>query len=215
MRVRKIVTRSGKRFRGKFPSRKMKTMIHWESLLELDAIHMFEFHPQIVRYFEQPSEEFYYDHEGKHRLYFPDFLLVFRSGKKLIVEVKPKELLETPELQDKYRAIAKRFAEQDRPFRVLTEVEIRREPLRTNLRTLRAHSKQVAHCYVDQQVQDELFAQSTWRFDELSRLLGGNQHVYQQIFTDRLRMNLDVPITDCSVVLTQPLVGGQFDPFCI
>ncbi|ARV19526.1 hypothetical protein AEP_02600 [Curvibacter sp. AEP1-3] len=215
MRVRKIVTRSGKRFRGKFPSRKMKTMIHWESLLELDAIHLFEFHPSIVSYYEQPSEEFYYDHEGRHRTYFPDFLLVFRSGKRLLVEVKPKALLDNPTLQNKYRAIAKRFADQDRPFRVLTEDEIRKEPLRTNLRTLRNHSKKVAHCVVDQQVQEAISAQATWRFDELSHLLGGNQHVYQHIYLDGLRMNLDAPITDCSVVHTQTQMGGQFDPFCI
>lgn len=215
MRARKIVTRSGKRFRGKFPSRKMKTMIHWESLLELDAIHVFEFHPQIAAYYEQPSEEAYYDQDGKQRSYFPDFLLVFKTGGKLLVEVKPKKLFETPKLQNKYRAIAKRFSEQDRPFRVLTETEIRKEPLRSNLRTLRTHSKQVAHVRLDQRLLDEMGKQPKWRFEELSRLLGGNQHVYQQINLNILRMDLDAPITGESVVHTQISDGGRHAAFCI
>lgn len=77
MRVRKVVTRSGKRFRVKFPSRKMNQMVQRESLLERDAILHFECHPLVVTYQAKSSIEIYYDREAICHKYFPDFRLDF------------------------------------------------------------------------------------------------------------------------------------------
>ena len=67
MPVRTVVTRSGKRFRGYFPSRKLRRMVGWESILERDAIAVLEYLPTVLHYEEQPSEETYYLEDGTTR----------------------------------------------------------------------------------------------------------------------------------------------------
>ena len=47
-------------FRGKFPSMKVNRMIHWESLLERDAIMLFEFSPGVASYREQPFSTYFF-----------------------------------------------------------------------------------------------------------------------------------------------------------
>lgn len=59
MTLRDVVNRSGRGFRGYFPSRKMKEMIGWESILERNAIYLFEFSPGVVCYYAQPELVYY------------------------------------------------------------------------------------------------------------------------------------------------------------
>ena len=73
-RARTVVRPSGGIVRGKFPSRKNGRMVHYEGLLELDAIYLFETSLRIVRYREQPHTYLYPDGE-KLRRYTPDFEL--------------------------------------------------------------------------------------------------------------------------------------------
>lgn len=54
-RSRKIVRHTGITIRGKFPSRKNGRMVHHESLLELDAIYLFETFHRVREYREQPA----------------------------------------------------------------------------------------------------------------------------------------------------------------
>jgi hypothetical protein len=56
MRARKVVTRSGKRIRGKFPSTKLGRMVHWESLYERDAILYLFSPPATMRRRTQPEQ---------------------------------------------------------------------------------------------------------------------------------------------------------------
>ena len=119
MRVRKVVTRSGKRIRGKFPSAKMNRMVHWESLFERDAILHLEYHPLVVSYQEQPSIETYYDAAGEAHLYYPDFCARFVNGNELYIEVKPKRYLATREVRLKLEAVAWRFLGHDSKFTLL------------------------------------------------------------------------------------------------
>lgn len=66
MLSRKVVTLSGRRFRGYFPSYKMGRTVAWESLLELAAIHLLEFSRGVLSYREQPVLIQYPD--GEHML---------------------------------------------------------------------------------------------------------------------------------------------------
>lgn len=163
MRVRKVVTRSGKRFRGKSPSLKLNRMVHWESTLERDAILHFEYHPLVLSYQEQPSIEIYYDKEGEQHRYFPDFRLTFRDGEDMYVEVKPLRFLITKVVQDKLQAVAKRFEEQGRRFRVMTEDDIRRQPLLANLQKLRSSSKRATQKMPDAQLDKTLLGGPNWK----------------------------------------------------
>lgn len=141
MVTRKVVTRSGRGIRGYFPSRKMRCMVPWESLLERDAILLFEFSPGVQSYRAQP-ELILYTHGDETRRYFPDFEISTASGINVQIEVKTSTQLTKPKLAEKYRAIAGHYQFAGRQFRILTELEIRREPLHANLKMLMRHYRQ-------------------------------------------------------------------------
>ena len=135
MKARKVVTRSGRGFRGYFPSKKLNRMVHWESILERDAIHLFEQSPGVVSFQEQPAL-IHYEVDGETKRYFPDFELVLRSGELVHVEVKPKRKLASPELSKKLRAIAIFYEQKGISFKLLIDDEIRREPRLKNIKML-------------------------------------------------------------------------------
>lgn len=135
MLARKVITRRGRRFRGYFPSTKLGRMVAWESLLERDAILLLEFSPGVSSYQEQPTLMQYAD-GTRIRDYYPDFELELTSGKRIHVEVKTAYQLSKPEIAAKYTAISEHYARLRHGYRIVTEAEICREPLQTNLRTL-------------------------------------------------------------------------------
>ena len=215
MRARKVVTRSGKRFRGKFPSLKLNRMVHWESMLERDAIFHFEYHPLVLSYQEQPSIEIYYDKEGEQHRYFPDFRLTFRDGADLYVEVKPLRFLTTKVVHDKLQAVAKRFEEQGRRFRVMTEDDIRRQPLLTNLQRLHASSKRAAQEMPTAQLARTLSGGPLWKLANLSAQLLGVHQVLRLVQSNHLQIDLEKPLTDDSDVWTSSPQGGSYGSFRI
>jgi len=93
MPVRNVVNRSGRGFRGHFPSRKMKKMIGWESILERYAIYLFEFSPGVLSYCAQP-ELVYYPDGTDLRKYYPDFKITTTGGISVRIEVNSRDPLE-------------------------------------------------------------------------------------------------------------------------
>lgn len=138
MPVRKVITPSGPGFRGCYPSWLLGRMVAGESWLELDAIPLFEFSAAVATYEEQPLLVDYPD-ELKIRNYYPDFLITHTDETQCWIEVKPSKKLLEPKNAAKYRAIAAHFLRQGQTYRILTEEDIYREPLRSNLRLLQRH----------------------------------------------------------------------------
>lgn len=124
MLSRKVVTRSGRGFRGYYPSKKLNRLVEFESLLERDAIKIFEHSDLVVSYQEQPKKVYYYD-EIEEKKYFPDFQLVMINEDVIYVEVKPFYLLQSK--IDKYKAIQAHYRKQKELFVILTDKEIRNE----------------------------------------------------------------------------------------
>ena len=202
MRARRVITRSGRGIRGKFPSRKLQKQVHWESPLERDAVLQFEMHPLIATYQEQPSEEAYYDECGSARVCYPDFLLRLIDGSQVWVEVKRKVDLSRTKIKRKLELIALRFAEQGRAYRILSEDNIHREPLHTNLEELWKATKAVR---IDTSVHSVVNGLSNHRLyttAELSVLLGDEQMVLAFIAQGRLRTNLELQLSPTSKVWT-------------
>lgn len=135
MRVRKVVTRRGRHIRGYFPSKKLNRLVAWESLLEKDALLLMELSPGVLTYQEQPEEISYWDGETLCS-YIPDLRVNLHDETSLLVEVKPTDELKRPVVKAKYTRIAQHLQEQDEHFLILTEQEIRQEPLFSNLRQL-------------------------------------------------------------------------------
>ena len=126
MLSRKVVTRSGRGFRGYFPSKKLNRLVQFESLLERDAIQLFENAKDIIRFKEQPTIIYYYL-DGEPKKYYPDFELELSCEQIVHVEVKPSIKLANLEISRKYRAINKHYLTRDESFVVLTEKELRVE----------------------------------------------------------------------------------------
>ena len=200
MRARKVITRSGRGIRGKFPSKKMNKVVHWESLLERDAIMLFEMHPLVVSYQEQPSEEIYYDTSGQARSCYPDFLLRLTHGGQILVEIKRNIDLKRTSVTEKLQLIALRFAEQERPYRILSETQIRREPLRSNLQDL-WEARRIA-CIGPETAAaiDALGVTQQFTLKELTALIGDKQLVLAAIADGRLRTDLEKPLGPASLV---------------
>jgi hypothetical protein len=129
MLSRKVVTRSGRGFRGYFPSKKLNRPVQFESLLERDAIRLFENAIEVVTYKEQPTIIYYYLDDIQKR-YHPDFELQLEDGDVVHVEVKPSIHLATIQLSAKYQAIAQSYLSRTESFVVLTEKELRAEILK-------------------------------------------------------------------------------------
>lgn len=127
MLSRKVVTRSGRGFRGYFPSKKLNRSVEFESILERDAIELFERDAQIISYQEQPELVYYHDKNYEPRKYYPDFMVEFESGLKFHIEIKPAKKLGDIALLQKYQAISKSYDSRVEIFRILTNVELHSE----------------------------------------------------------------------------------------
>lgn len=147
MKARKVVTRSGRKFKGLFPSKKLQRMVEWESLLERDAILLFEFSPGVVIYQEQP-QMIEYEQDGEIRKYYPDFRVILRSGEIIYFEVKPASKLRSPELTKKLGAVKSHYDRIGGDFRLLLDDKIRVEPRLSNLKRLAS----VQHIIIDSSI---------------------------------------------------------------
>ena len=160
--ARNILSRSGSILRGKFPSRKNGRMIAYEELLEADALVLFEMHPSVVAYCEQPCT---IRSEAPVWRYTPDFELLLRDGRSVLVEVKPHAKLDRPEVADQIANAGRLLAQEGRELCVLTDLEIRQEPRLGILQSLQRRLPPLAPSdkHIDQ-------ALSTLRRDEVRTL---------------------------------------------
>jgi len=198
-RVRRIVTRSGRGFRGKFPSLKLGRMVHWESYLERDVIRILEYDPTVLRYQEQPCVFEYYDAQGVFRRYFPDFLAE-RADKNSLIEAKPKCKLDMPDVREKFETVAIRMQERKQHFQIFTDIEVRREPRFANL--CRIHDAVRSLNILDRSPLKDLpqNIRGPQRFGDLVQRLDGERNVYRHYLAGHLQIDVDQPLCDSTVV---------------
>jgi hypothetical protein len=199
MPVRKVVARTGKHFRGRFPSRKNRCMVDWESLQERDAIRYLEYSPLVASYEAQPSEETYYKNGVPHR-YYPDLRARLHDDTIIDFEVKPKIKLESRHNKDKYGRIASMYAKQGRRFRILTEEDYRREPLRGNLERLQRASKLAARADDAAAKLASLGNGPRWTLRAAAAIVGSVDWVLALVSADWLRIDVHQTITGDSAV---------------
>jgi len=200
MRARKVITRSGRKIRGKFPSVKLGKQIHWESPLERDAIVMFEVHPRVLSYQEQPIEETYYDSRGQPRKCYPDFRIQTLGGQELLVEVKRNADLRRPSVRGKLAHIALHFEQKGVLYRVITETEIHRQPLRANVARLWDALRGVRISDAARAIVAGLRADRLYRSSELAAQIGSEGMLLALIATGALRTSLEADWTSESLV---------------
>ncbi|GAB3261466.1 TnsA endonuclease N-terminal domain-containing protein [Chitinimonas naiadis] len=134
-RAREVVRYTGGIVRGKFPSRKCRRMVHYEGLLELDAIYLFEISPLIASYREQPITIRYLD-DGRQRRYTPDFEVTLVDARSVMVEIKPQRSLDRPEVAAKLEAVTRYFDQMGTSFAVLDDRILRLQPRLNSLKAV-------------------------------------------------------------------------------
>lgn len=199
MRARKVVTRSGRKIRGYFPSLKMGRMVEWESLLERDAILLLEFSPGVSSFREQPELIQYRDGDAVRR-YFPDFEITTTSGEYIHLEVKPEGQLLRPDVASKLGKVAGHYAARKQAYRILTDKVIRQQPVHGNV-TLLARMCRHDETLISLSSEVHLsLAKRPLPFDEVAHQIG----------RDRLLKMIALGHVGCD--LTAPLSGAN--PVC-
>lgn len=214
MKGRKAITRSKQTFRVKYPSRKNKSTVHCESLLEADAASFLEISPHVKRYAAQPGLVTYYAEDGEPLRYYPDFRVVLQDESEVDIEVKPKARLDSPRIRRKLELLVRRYADLGRRFRVLTDEYLRAEPLRSNLQLISRHSRHIVSKSKLQSLRLRAQRATFETFSEASLALGGEPSVYQLLRDGHLAINLNAPINADSRIWIRH-VGENNDPLCI
>ena len=199
MGVRKVVTPSGRGFRGRFPSIKMGRSIEWESLLEQDAIYHFEFCSQVVSYEEQPEMVEFWVAEKRH-VYFPDFELIMRDGEIIHVEVKPKSKLKNPELVERLRYIEAHYKTRGILFLILTEDQIRNKVVLDNLKQLAYHHRWGPNDYEVLMATETMSLLPSATIGGAAVVLGSERDVYRMLAAGAYECDMSKPINKDSAI---------------
>ena len=148
----------------------------------------------------------------------PDFLVTMTNGRKRLIEVKPSSKLVRPDVQRKLH-VARTFAEQQGwTFHVVTEVELRRGSLISNLRLLSRYRRLIAEPAVLAFVEESVTAGASTFGDTLHQsATSANKTdvrtaLLHLIASGRLDVDLlSVPISDNSILYP----GGSisWEPF--
>lgn len=134
-RVRQVVTRSGRRARGHFPSFKGKST-KYETLVEEDALRVLEIAPSVLVIKSQPFVlRLVDDMTGKAFDYTPDAFIRHKDT-AAIVEMKGDWLLQLPEHLSRMRTARRVLRDHGVPAILLLESEIRENNLQEELKQL-------------------------------------------------------------------------------
>ena len=123
----------------KFVSAKMNTVFTVESSLEFDTCFHLEYSPA-VRSFEAQPESYYYIFEGRECPYTPDFRVVDERGNPYFIEVKPSAKVATPDFLQRFPIKQQKAIELRSPLKLVTERQIRVDPVLGNLKLLHRYS---------------------------------------------------------------------------
>jgi len=123
----------------KFVSAKMDTVFTVESSLEFDTCFHLEYSP-VVKAFEAQPEGFYYDFEGRQCPYTPDFRVIDYSDNACFLEVKPSDKVANPDFLQRFSVKQQRAIDLSFPLKLVTEKQIRINPILRNLKLLHRYS---------------------------------------------------------------------------
>ena len=205
MPVRKIPRYgAGHKNLGKFASVKTGRVAWYESLLERDFMYLLDYNHDVSYWHEQPLR-IRFTHGGKVHRYTPD-LEVHGSGKKQLIEVKPKVQVDSGKWEVLFRAASSICEEEGYQFLVVTDEIIRVQPRLENVKLLWKYAR--TPVFPQHQVICSQFFQS--RKDELvtlgdlvqlfTRKQLPTQTLYSLLFWGALDFDLMQPLDQCSQI---------------
>ena len=127
----------------RFPSIKAndgKTILV-ESILESKYCLHLEFDAEVETYFPQPRKFEVSDNDGECNIYTPDFEVIYTSGVRKYVEVKPSENAQTEHYQFLFSRFSNFLQGTNTDFLIVSEIEIYQQPLLSNYEKLYQYKK--------------------------------------------------------------------------
>lgn len=107
---------------GLFYSKKNKKHIRYDSSWELDRMAYFEKDTSVVSYRKNPVQ-IPYSLNGQTHYYFPDFMVQYKDGTRVLEEIKPREFLKDSKVRQKIK-VATLFCKNLRiQFRIVSQKE--------------------------------------------------------------------------------------------
>ncbi len=195
--VRKVVKRTGRAsMRGYFQSQKMGRSIECESKLEMDAVRYFEMWPSVVSYCEQPvTIQFYMD--GKMHKYTPDFgLLIIDREKPVHAEIKSERQLKNVRIRERLDHIAQHYEDHmDVEWIVLTEKDIHRQPMLSNLQLLHYHCRFSPKDQGLAEALDKLSLLPPQTVAGANAVLGNDYEIYHLLAAGLYIFDINLPLT--------------------
>jgi hypothetical protein len=125
---------AGRKNLGKFASVKTGRVAWYESLLEKDFMYLLDFDRDVSHWHEQPLR-IRLSHGGKAHRYTPD-LEVHRAAQKQLIEVKPKQEVDSGQWDVLFRAASSVCEQEGYEFLVVTDEVIRVQPRLENVKLL-------------------------------------------------------------------------------
>lgn len=124
----------------KFMSLKNDAVVRTLSILEFDFCFHLEYNPDVKGYISQPHG-FYYYFNGRKCRYTPDFSADNHKGRSTLVEIKHSSQILKPDFRQRF-AEKQRVAleEQGKRLVLVTEKQIRIDPIFSNLKLLHRYS---------------------------------------------------------------------------
>lgn len=123
----------------KFVSAKMDTVFTVESALEFDACFHLEYSHDISSYEAQP-EGFIYEFNGRPCPYTPDFKIKHSVNGFQFLEIKPVEKTNDPDFIERFKAKRAQATKNGISLILVTENQIRINPILYNLKLLHRYS---------------------------------------------------------------------------
>ena len=184
----------------------------FESALERDAYTLFAFHPEYQALEEQPVRISYLGSDQKSHSYVPDALVTFKNDTRVLVEVKYvaelQRLIKEEGYAERIRAVRQFAHEQGWRFRVYTERDIR-TPRLLNARFLLTYRSRAVPANDGEKIIALLRTTAPLSVHTLLEHLSAGDRmararlvvaVWHLIAHHRLRVDLNVPLNDHSVI---------------
>lgn len=114
---------------GMFWSNKMRQSFVYRSAYELAFFHILEGDEEVDGYLVEPFHV-PYRYQGQIKRYYPDIVIFYRDNSREIVEIKPKNFVNLPQVKAKARG-AKEYIRAKMPgctYRMVTEEDIFKHP---------------------------------------------------------------------------------------
>lgn len=151
----------------KFASEKVGKTIMCESSLEFDACFHHEYN-ESVRTFDSQPEGFYYQYEGKDLPYTPDAIVHYTDGRIQFHEYKPLSKTFDPIFKAKFYAKQKAAQLLGMELILVTDEQIRVNPVLNNLKLLHRYSGAYTVCDTQRELLSRLQASGKCRLTDIA-----------------------------------------------